>query len=99
MVELYAPPNATDSGGFLEISRYVNNAVDGYLFTSMMFVIWIVIFTATKQYSSSKAFTFASFVCMVLSIVLATLNLLSPRLMYLFVVLTAAGALWIKLDK
>ena len=98
MTQYYAPPNATDSQGIFEFFRYVNTTADGGFFLIMTFVIWIIIFIATKQYSSDRAFTYASFVCMVLTILLAVMNLINPQFMYLYIILTAVGVVWLKLS-
>lgn len=96
--QYYSPPNATDSQGIFEFFRYVNNVSDGGFFLVLTLVIWIITFIATKQYSSDRAFTYASFVCMVLSILLGVMNLINPQFMYLFMVLTAVGVVWLKLS-
>jgi hypothetical protein len=53
---------------------------------------------ALKSYSTAKAWTFASFFCSILSIMLAVLDLISPKFMYLPIILTAIGFVWLKLE-
>lgn len=98
MPEYYAPPNSSDTLGFFELARYTNTATDGLMFPVILMVIFVVVFVATKQFSTAKAFTFASFVCVVASLPLALLDVMSPRFMYLFGILLATGAVWLKLD-
>lgn len=98
MPQIYAPPNVTDSEGIFELLRYVNTTADGLLFPMLLFVIFIITFIATKQFASSKAFAYASFITMVLAIPLAVLDLVAPKFMYLFIILTAVGMVWLKLD-
>lgn len=98
MGNYYAPPNSTDAGGIFEFFQYVNRTANGAFFLVIMFVIWIITFISTKQYSSDRAFTYASFVCMVLSILLAVMNLINPQFMYLFIILTGVGVVWLKLS-
>jgi len=94
----YATPTGNDTVGLYEFFNYVNLTAGGLFFPVIIFVIWIITFLATKQYSTSRAWTFASFLCGVLSIILATLNLIAPRFMYIFIILFAAGLVWLKLE-
>lgn len=95
----YDLPTANDTSGFYEMFRFVSvDATGGVFFPSMLLVIWVISFLAIKQYSNPKAFTFASFFCTMLGIMMATLNLIEPRWMYLSVVMTMIGFVWLKLD-
>ena len=94
----YTIPTGNDTAGIYEFFRYITNVTDGFFFAGIMTVIWVIIFVATKQFSSSRAFTFANFTCMVLAMILSVIDLLAPRYMYLFIILTACGALWMKLQ-
>lgn len=96
--QIYTPPNQTDTLGIYEIYKYANTISEGILSVSFIFVIWIIIFVATKNYSTSRAFTFASFICFILGLILTVIDLLSPKIMYLFLFLLAGGAVWIKLE-
>lgn len=96
--QYYPTPQLNDSTGIFELFNYVNNVADGLLFLVMLFVIWVITFIATKQYSTDRAFTYASFICMILAILLAILGLLGSQWMYLFVILTGVGAVWLKLS-
>lgn len=98
MPQIYNPPNSSDSEGLFELARYVNTEADGLLFPMILFIIFIITFIATKQFDSSKAFTYASFLTFVLAIPLTVLNLVAPKFMYLFLILLGAGALWLKLS-
>lgn len=99
MPQIYAPPNSTDSTGIFELFRYVNTTADSLFFVMLLFIIFVVIFVATKQFSTPRAFTYASFMSMVLAIPLAVLDLIGSKYMYMFVVLTGVGALWLKLEQ
>lgn len=98
MVNYYAPPNRSDTEGFFELARYTNTVSGGALFPMLLMAVWMIVFIATKQFSGSKAFTYASFVCAILSIPLALLELLNPRFMYAFGILLAIGIIWLKLE-
>lgn len=96
--QIYTPPTNNDTLGVYEIFRYVNNTSEGYFFMAMTFVIWVIIFVAMKSYSTSRAFTFASFVSFILTMVLSVIGLIAPKITYLFIFLLAGGILWMKLE-
>ena len=95
----YITPNANDTAGIYEFFRFITTVTDGFFFAGIMVVIWVVTFIATKQFSTSRAFTYTSFICFILSMILVVIDLLAPKYMYLFIILAAAGAMWIKLEK
>lgn len=95
----YTEPTGNDTKGVFEFFNYVNaTATGGLFFPVIIFVIWIISFLAIKQYSTSRAWTFASFFCSVLSIILAVMNLIAPVFMYFFIIFTAIGLVWLKLE-
>jgi len=94
----YVEPTANDTIGFYEFFNYVNVVAGGLFFPIMLLVIWVVIFMATKQYSTSRAFTGASVISAFLSIILVTGQLISPKWMYLCIILAGAGILWLKIE-
>ena len=95
----YTPPTGNDTEGIFEYFNYINVAAGGIFFPVILFVVWIVSFFAMKQYSTPRAWTFASFFCSVLSIILATLDYISPKIMYVFFILLVVGLVWLKLDR
>jgi hypothetical protein len=94
----YPTPTVNDTSGIFEFMRYTNNVTDGLMFPMILGIIWIVTFIGTKSFSTSRAFTIASFVSMVLSIPLAVMEFIAPNYAYLTIIFTALGALWLKLD-
>ena len=98
MPQYYPPPNATDTQGFLELATYTNFVTDGLLFPLLLLVIWVVVFVATKQFTVSKAFTYSSFIGLILGIPLTILGLVSPRYIYVLGILLATGLVWLKLE-
>lgn len=95
----YIEPTGNDTQGIFELFNYVNVTSDGLFFPMMLLVIWVITFIATKQYTTSRAWTFASFLVSFISIILAISNLISPRYMYLCFILLGAGIIWLKLEK
>lgn len=95
----YTVPTANDTKGFFEIFKYIGVTASGGLFWPViLLVIWVVTFIALKSYSTSRAWTFASFFCSVLGILLAVMDYMAPTWMYLCIFLTAIGAVWLKLE-
>jgi len=94
----YVEPTANDTIGFYEFFNYVNVVADGLFFPLILLVIWVVIFMGTKQYTTSRAFTVASVVSAILSILLVTMQLIAPKWMYLCFVLAGVGILWLKIE-
>lgn len=100
----YQYPNKTDSESITGLFNYVNNQVEGLLFPVILVAVWFISFIAvfsssgSSKDSASRAFTFASFFCSVLSIPLAITGLLSTKIMFVFFIMTAFGALLLKLN-
>jgi len=99
MAQYYATPTSNDTAGLYEFFGWVNRVPsEGILFPILLLVIWIVSFLALKQYSTARAWTFASFFCAVLSIILAVMDYINPKFMYLCIILTLIGFIWLKLE-
>ena len=110
--DIYVMPNSTDSRGIFELFRYINNIQRvgetqpiGLFFPVFLLVIFFISFISLLGFgysrgttSTSRAFTFASFFTTILSMMLATLNLIAPRYMYMCMIATAIGALWLILE-
>ena len=95
----YTLPTLNETGGFYGVFKFIGGDPTGGLFwISMLFVIWIISFIATKQYTSSRAWTFSSFFCAILSIFLSVMEYISPKWMYLLIVMTLIGFVWLKLE-
>lgn len=97
MVAPYPYPT-NEQVGFYGLSEYLANVTEGWLFLMFVFIIWVVVFTNTKAYSTSRAFFMANLVSGVGAIILAVLNLIAPQWAYLLIILAAAGLLWIKFE-
>ena len=99
MTQYYAAPTSNDSAGMYEFFGWVNRVPsEGLFFPIILLVIWLVSFLALKQYSTARAWTFASLFCSIISIMLAVLDYINPKFMYLCIFLTLIGFVWLKLD-
>jgi len=96
MTDLYPTPNGTIYGMDSLVTYTVS--VEPLLFLGLFIAIWLIIFLATRNYGAGRGFTFASFICAVLSIPISFMGWLAPRYIYLFVVLTGIGIIWVKIS-
>jgi hypothetical protein len=95
----YTTPTGNETNGLYELFKFTsNNATNGLFWPIMLLVIWVVSFLAFKNYSTSRAWTFASFFCSILGIFLAVMDYISPKWMYLTIVMTVVGFVWLKLE-
>ena len=95
----FTVPTGNETAGFYEIFKFVGvSATAGLFWPVMLLVIWIVSFLAFKNYSTSRAWTFASFFCSILGIFMAILDYMNPRWMYLVIFMTLIGFVWLKLE-
>jgi hypothetical protein len=65
----------------------------------MLFVIWVVILIGNlmNRGEFSRGLTFGSFVCSILAALFVLMGWLNPNYMYFAFLLTAIGAVWMKL--
>jgi hypothetical protein len=97
-------PTQNNTLGFVEIAKYLNAVGDGLVFPVILLVIWVVLFVSGLGFGgfgrsgAGKGWTFASFVSMILAIFLTTLDLLAARYMYLLILMTAFGAVWLIIE-
>lgn len=96
----YQVLNSTDTKDLFTLFRYINNtATEGLFFPVMLLVIWFVamlgVIADGKPFS--RGFTFASFICSIIAILLVILNVLNPMYMYLLFVFTGIGVFWMYL--
>jgi hypothetical protein len=99
MVDLYPMPSTNQTVYSLNnyFSYITQDAIAPLFFPLILFAIWIITFVSTKSYSSSRAWTFASFLTFILSLPLAIMGWCAPRYCYLTLVLLAIGIAWIRL--
>lgn len=90
------PENVT---GFLSFINYINLVTGENLFFPLIIgAIWFIIFMASKAYTTPRAITIASFFAMVLCIVGRIVGLVSNTFMFLFIILTAFGIIWLHFE-
>jgi len=100
MVKYPLPTNESyvNITGMYSFFEYVQNVSGGWFFLMILFAIFIIIFISLKNYSNSKAFAGASFLCMILSIMMRVLGFISNAWMYLCIILVAVSVVWLHID-
>ena len=100
MVQYPLPTNESyvNVTGMYSFFQYVQEVSDGWFFLMILFALWIIIFISLKYYSNAKAFATSSFICMIMSIMMAVLGLISNTWMYLCILLVAVAAVWLHIE-
>lgn len=91
-----ATVNITDTYTYMQ---WVQEATGNIFMPAVMFAIFIIVFVTLKGlYSNSKAFLGSSFLTMILAIISATLGFIENTYMYLTIVMTAIGAVFVYIE-
>lgn len=112
ITDIYVMPNGSDTKGIFELYRYINNIQRvgqaepiGLFFPVFLLVIFLVSFISLLGFgysrgiaSTSRAFTFSAFFTSILAMMLAVLNLIAPNYMYMCIMATAMGIVWLVLE-
>ena len=95
----YPEMNVTDTADMFTLFRYVNYVSGGLFFPIILLVIFSItlIGSVLAGKPAYRGFTYASFVCSILSIVLALMNFLSKQYMYFSFFLVGIGLIWVRL--
>jgi len=91
----YSPPagNITSLNQVLVWSNgLVNNLLFPAILGAVFFITFVRLLFTTNE--TGKAFAAASFICMILSVLLRVTNLINNSFMIIFIILTAIGAIW-----
>lgn len=93
----YSPP-AGNITSLNQIMLWTNSLVDNLLFPGVLgvtfFIIFIRLLYSQSDVGTARAFTSASFISMILAILLRTTSLINNTFMVIFIILTAVGAIW-----
>lgn len=96
----FRPMNNTDAVDFLNLSIYVNEISNGIFWIVMLAVIWIVLFFSGLGVgkSASRGWTLASFICSIIGTMMAVLNLINSKFVYLLVLMIGFGLIWMRFE-
>lgn len=97
------PTNWTNSTGgnitgFYSFNQYLQDVSSGWLWILLTYAIAVIIFISLKDYETPKAFAFATFFNMIITIMLAAVGFVSSTFMYLSIILVAVAAVWLVID-
>lgn len=99
---IYPTPNATDLADVERITNWVHvSASGGILMPVLSIVIWVIIMIGSiaEGRAAYRAFIFANFVGVILSVMLGLLGWFNVAFIYFYIILLAFGLVWIKLQK
>ena len=93
-----SPGNLTSSVGMFQ---WVNGVTQNWFFPGAILAVYIIILAkliTNPANSAAKSFAAASFVCMILSVFARTIDLVNTGFMSIFIILTAASAIWMHIE-
>jgi hypothetical protein len=93
----YAYPNATDNFGIFEYFQYIVG-IEPLFFLIILIVMWAILFISTVRFGASKAYMFASFIVMILSILTVIMGFIPKQYMYITMIMVAFGVLFLRLE-
>jgi len=83
-----------------DIFYWVNSVTDNWFFPGAIIAVFIIILARLMYRTDNlgQAFAGASFVCMILTVLLRVANLVKTEFMVIFIILTSISALWMHLE-
>jgi len=94
------PTNATENiTGIYSFFKYIQiDLTDSWFFLLILLAMFIIVFISLKAYSSSRAFAGASWLTMILSIILRTVGFIDNKWMYLSIILVGISVIWLHIE-
>ncbi len=99
---LFPTPNASDLADVERIANWVQvDASGGVFFPVIAAVVWAIIFigSISEGRQAYRAFIYANFVAVILSVILGLLGWMNTSYIYFFIILLGFGMIWIKLQR
>lgn len=95
----YQVMNATDTEDMAAVFLYINRVASNLFFPIILLVIWAITLLGSvlSGKPAYRGFTYASFVCSILSILLVLFNVLNKQYMYFSFFLVGVGLIWVRL--
>jgi hypothetical protein len=96
----YVTPTSADMQDLFTMWRYVNNTSGGVFTPLIVLALFVVMFVGglVSGARASRVWTFASFFATILTIIFAVAGLMNKNYIYLLILFTALGLVWIKLQ-
>ena len=95
----YSPPAGNITSSF-DFFSWINTSVNNFFFVGIITAIYFIMLIKMMYNSqnTSQAFTAASFICMILTVLLRVADLVNTSFMVIFIILTAVGAVWMQTE-
>ena len=91
-----SPGNVTSTVGMF---TWINSVVDNWFFPGILIATYIIILIKMNfNNTPAKSFAAASFMVMILAVFARVLDFISTGFMSLFIIATAAGAVWMHIE-
>lgn len=68
--------------GFVPIMQWANQTVDGYLGLGYLVLIFVVVFTISKNYENKRAALGAMFLCMTMAVLFKYMSIVTNAIMF-----------------
>ena len=80
----------------VDFFTYINSTIENWFFAGVVIAIYFVMLIRMMYTSqnTAQAFAAASFICMILTVLLRVANLVNTAFMVIFIILTAISAVW-----
>ena len=90
-----SPPSGNITTG-ADFFTWINNSISGWFFPGVVIAAYFVLFIRMLYSTNniSHAFASASFICMILAILLRVADLVNTAFMVIFIILAAIGTVW-----
>ena len=95
----YVPPTGNITST-VDMFTWVNGSVYNLFFPLIVFGIFVIMVVKLMLNSGEvgRSFAAASFICMIITILLRVANLINSGFMYIFIVLTAISVIWMHVE-
>lgn len=92
----FSPPTTNITSG-VDFFGWINTSIDGWFFSGMLMAVYFVMLIRMlyNTEKTAQAFVSASFICLILSVLLRAADLISNVFMVIFIILTAIGSVWV----
>ena len=101
MTNNFTLPSVNDTQDVFSIFQFINNTSSGGLFfPAILLSIWAIVFigSVVEGRQAVRAWIYASFVSVILGILLGVMGLLARQWIYLLILFVAFGVFWIRLQ-
>ena len=96
MTQPYDLTNITAADNFYELGAATNLLTDGLMGILFLISLWIILFVSFSKYESKSAFAAANFITTVFAIFFRVMGWIGDTPLFVLILLTGLGFLWLK---